>query len=439
MSYPSSYLCPHCMVGTTHHGTCSLCGKSPHSTMGRDPTALPLGHILHQRYLIGGVLGKGGFGITYTAWDTHTSRRVAIKELFPSGIVTRSTDLHTIHVEPDKTESYQGIYQSFLRETHLLIQLQSLKGIVHLYHAFEENETVYYVMEHLDGEDLNKILKRTGPLSWNQTIPVLRDILDALEALHQNGLIHRDISPDNIFATVAGEYRLIDLGSTRNYQTATHFTTYLKCNFAPFEQFLTNSNQGPWTDVYSLCATVYYILTGKVPVTATARYQADTLVPLEQLCPGLPSHVYQAIRYGMAVRQEERCQSIGDLRKYLFPGETSQKYAPSIRYKPILECLSGTMAGKRWEADYDEIVTFGRELDRSIRFPAQTPGVSRKHCSMCCRKDGRILVKNESSQGTYLILNGQVTPLPQEEWYYADGCIVAFGQNEQFRMRRPGQ
>lgn len=440
MSYPPMNLCMHCMQGDTSGGVCTHCGKPASDMQPRDPLTLPMRYLLHQRYMIGGVLGRGGFGITYIAWDTKLNQRVAVKELFPVNIVHRLPDGHSIGISPSQESVFSSIRSGFRRETSTLIHMQDHSGIVRLFHAFEENNTAYYVMEYLDGQDLGHFLKKNGALSWEQLSPVVFTMLEALEQLHNAGLIHRDVTPDNIYLTNSGKFYLIDLGSARKYENATHFTAYVKYNFAPYEQYQSNGLQGPWTDVYSLCATIYYCLSGKLAPLAPQRQISDTLVPLKQLVPGLLENVYAAVEYGLRVRPQERIQSAPQLRNLLFPGSSDHRSTPAVSAPAPtqtggIQGVSGYYQGKLLSLAPGHALRFGRLPELEVTYPAQAVGVSRRQCTLFLRQDGHYLIRDEgSSWGTFLIYGDQTLHLQNQQWYFADGCVVHFGQNEQFRI-----
>ena len=243
---------------------------------------------------------------------------MAVKELFPKQDVRREGDGKTVAVLRGQEAYFAQISQRFSQEATLLLKLQENRSVVRVYHLFSENKTVYYVMEYLDGLDLNAWLQQHGPMPWAKLSGIIAAVLDALEALHTVGLIHRDLSPDNIFLTRDGTVRLIDFGSVRAYEDSSHFTVFVKKSFAPWEQYQTNSAQGPWTDIYSLCVTMYFALSGKLPPMASERRLQDEAVPIRALCPELPQQVADAITCGMAVRAEARCQSAAQLRRLLF-------------------------------------------------------------------------------------------------------------------------
>lgn len=422
--------CTRCMVGIYVNGVCNHCHKP--ETKVQDTTVLGVGYVLHGQYYMGDVLGRGGFGITYAAWDMKAQRRVAIKELFPSKDVMRDPDRHTVRVLPGQESYFNQVYRCFEQEAMQLMRLQDQEGVIHIYHAFADNNTIYYAMEYLDGMDLCKYLSDNGPMSWDAFRPKLLTLLQGLERLHREGLIHRDISPDNIFLLNDGSIRLIDFGSVRAYEGNDHFTVFVKQCFAPWEQYLSSGKQGPWTDIYALCVTVYYTLSGKLPPIAPNRRMEDTVVPLNQLCPGLPSNVSNAIMKGMAVKAENRWQSVRELIDQIFPGNA----APAPTGGRMLVCYSGVFQGQCWEMTPGRGLRIGRLPECDLTYPQGTKGISRMQCSIYADKEGRILVRDEnSSYGTWLFMHQQQYRLTPGQWYVANGCWLCFGQQEQFLIQ----
>lgn len=390
--------------------------------------ALLPGTILLGRYRIDRLLGQGGFGITYVAMDMQSGRAVAVKELFPAGFVTREPDKKTLCVYPGREDAVSHLLLRFQQEAQTLMTLQGREGVLRVTHLFTENRSAYYVMELLVGEDLSQRLSRRGTMTWPQLEPILTQLMRALEQIHQVGLIHRDISPDNIFLTRDGSVRLIDFGSVRAYQGGDHFTALLKHGFAPWEQYLTNGNQGPWTDVYALCVTAYFALTGRNPPPATERRLKDTLVPLATLAPNVPKHVCQALTRGMAVLPEERWQSIPQLRSALKgTGDVSPAQPGS------LVCLRGIMAGNSWQIPPGGTLVIGRNPDCHVVYPSSAPGISRYQCVICRAPDGQLMVRDEgSSWGTRLTGTGSSILLPSKIWRPLAGLHICFGQQEEY-------
>ena len=396
-------------------------------------SSLCAGTMLRGRYQVEKTLGQGGFGITYCALDLKTNTRVAVKELFPARNVMRSEDRKTVLVQQNQDSTFHHLRESFEKEAKVLIELQNLEGIVRLMHVFSENNTVYYVMELLEGEPLIQRLKREGAMRWDQFAPILDTIMKALDRIHGVGLIHRDVSPDNIFLTKAGA-RLIDFGSVRNYQAETPLTAMVKRNFAPWEQFLSNGHQGPWTDIYALSVTAYYSLCGQLPPPATERRMKDNLIPLEYLCPNLPKDVYTAMHGGMAILPERRFQNVQQFRHALNQDAATVTATAS---KSSLVCLRGNFAGRSWHIKPDSAFRIGRQPDCDICYPANYPGVSRLQCTIYHTKEGKHIIRDErSSYGTRLASTGKNVQLDPFVWYAADGAHILFGAHEEYLLTR---
>lgn len=426
----ASSTCMRCFAGTYIGGVCSHCGKPMAGPGDIVPTALQPGYILHGRYMLGYPLGHGGFGITYPAYDLKHQRRVAIKEFFPTGFASRDTGRATVVPHVGKETTYSEIMNGFRREANSLMKLQGNSGIIALYHAFEENGTAYYAMELLEGEDFRTMLGRNGRMTWQTLAPILRPVMQGISKVHAAGLIHRDLSPDNIFLTKNGTARLIDFGSARSYVGADHFTVILKHGFAPWEQYLSQGNQGPWTDVYSLCATAYYALTGIVPEAATERRVDDQLVPLEKMCPDVPPYVARAIAKGMAILSKDRYQTVRELYDALYLQTVKLPSGPS---KTIV-CKAGALLGRTWMLQPGSFLHIGRDSTCEIRFPEGTPGISRRHCTIALDPSGHIRIRDEGAKyGTVLVYNGYQVRLTQGQWYTAEGCILYLG-GEQFLL-----
>lgn len=425
-------LCTNCMLASIVNGVCPHCGMSDAAGAGRDVRALPSRYILHGRYYIGKVLGVGGFGVTYLAYDRQQNCRVAVKELFPSKDAVREHGTCGITVLRGQEEYFRHIRQRFIGEARVLFRFQNSPDVVNVYQLFEENNTAYYVMEYLEGTDLKHYMQSYGRLDWKFLSAYVRMILKTLHTLHRQNLIHRDISPDNIFLTKGGRAILIDFGSVRCYSNSKGFTTFLKECFAPLEQYREHGRQGPWTDIYSLSVTMYYALSGVMPPKAPDRIQGDRTVPLRELCPSLPDHVAWAIEKGMSVRQEERFQNVQDFAKKLFPEENLLGDAGGKPHQArSLNCVRGCYKGRSWSFRAGAAVTLGRDAGCVIAYPANSKGVSRRQCTLMMDGQGRIYVRDEkSTYGTFL--NGK--RLPPGQWYQITGrSSLNFG-NEIFQI-----
>lgn len=300
------------------NGICTFCGTKKGFTQ-EPPFALPAGSILHGRYLTGAVLGHGGFGITYIAMDLKANQRVGIKEFMPDGLSTRIPGTTTITVHSNSEDYYYGRKQ-FLEEARTIYKYKDNPNIISVSALFEENNTAYYVMEHLDGCDLKRYLsQRGGKIPFGEAKRLLDPVLNALSAVHKQNIIHRDVSPDNIFICKNGQTKLLDFGAARValIGKSKSMSIILKRGYAPEEQYRSHGEQGPWTDTYALAATLYKCITGQIPPEATERLYRDELPPPATLCSDLPEHAERAIIKALSVKAEYRYQTIDEFKSAL--------------------------------------------------------------------------------------------------------------------------
>lgn len=290
---------------------------------------LQIGTILHDRYEIKDILGAGGFGITYKAWDNTLQTEVCIKEYYHVGIANRTVTASQVSVYTNADEaSYKRGMQRFLREARGLAKLGSVKNIVNVHDYFEENNTAYMVMEYLKGKTLKCFVRENGgKVNEDVAIHVACSVLEALQHVHAVGIIHRDISPDNIYICDNMEVKLIDFGALKQEIAEVNKSTsiILKYGFAPPEQYTSNSReQGAWTDIYAVGATVYYILTGLIPQDSVMRMMEDVLVPLEEIIPSISKNFSDAIMKAMSLNIRDRFASAEDfLNELLSDTETN--------------------------------------------------------------------------------------------------------------------
>ena len=266
-----------------------------------------------KSYSIGRVLGQGGFGITYEA-TSEFGERVAIKEYFPLTWVIRVTGKQVV-AKTDQETVYQKGLQSFSNEARMLAGIDDLNTVVKVMDCFHENGTAYLVMEFLDGMSLKaKAEACGGRIPAEELLPKLRPVIADLEQLHQRGMLHRDIAPDNLIWTTEDRIKLIDFGAARRMEENRKLTMLAKPGFAPIEQY-TSGGQGTWTDVYALCATMYYLLTGRIPTPAPDRlYDESSNLPSPiSLGVGLTQEEEDAITHGLAVQPKQRTQTMGQL------------------------------------------------------------------------------------------------------------------------------
>ncbi len=282
--------------------------------------ALPPGYVLNhagRSYRIVKTLGSGGFGITYEALCLQNGARVAIKEMFPRNVVTRTQD-YSVRVVRDQ-DTYSSMLGSFLKEIRILRELRNVESVVEIYDDFYANNTAYYVMEYVGGDTLFDYIRKTGkhmvPAEWEKQFGML---MQDIALLHRNGVIHRDISPDNIKVTEDRRLRLIDFGSARSYDSGGSMTVALKEGFAPIEQY-SSKGQGSYTDVYTLAATMYYCFTGRLIPQALKRKVKDTLEAPTALGAALTPQQEKAMLKALAIEPEARFQTMEEFAAAYFP------------------------------------------------------------------------------------------------------------------------
>lgn len=318
-------MCPHCLNEMPERGMkCPHCGYEPGSEEV-SPRCMPPYTILAGRYLIGTVLGEGGFGITYRGWDLQQGRKIAIKEYFPAGLVTRDTsrggDNTVQSISGRMREHYRAGLEKYENEAKCLMDLKGTPGIVKILSFFHENATAYIIMEFIEGVNLRDYLTlNQGCLTEKKTLDLFHALLCSLDSVHKMGIVHRDISPDNILVQPDGTLKLIDFGAARHStgQATQSMTVILKQGYAPEEQYRGRSKQGPYTDVYAVSATLYKVLTGVTPVDAMSRMIEDELRPLADFPNRISPQVCAAIAKGMAVRSHERFQTVAELITALY-------------------------------------------------------------------------------------------------------------------------
>lgn len=285
------------------------------------------------RYVIQKVLGQGGFGITYLGIDKLYGNKVAIKEYYPQKIAMRKAqyeDVVTVTSIEEKNNYNKG-KKRFLDEAQVMARFNKNEGIVKILDFFEANNTAYIVMEYLEGITLKQYLGKYGVLQFRNLIEMMLPLLEALIEIHSQGLIHRDISPDNIMVQHNGKLKLMDFGAARDYTESGNksLTVILKPGYAPPEQYQTHGVQGPWTDIYALCATIYKCLTGITPPDAIARVMDDKFKEPDQLDGKLSPDIKKILWKGMNIFPEERYQDIvefgEDVYDALFTPEENKK------------------------------------------------------------------------------------------------------------------
>ena len=311
MSIDPQHVCYGCFTEKEPGTVCPHCGFTENSE--RAYLAVPIGTILDGRYLIGKVLGVGGFGITYLGYDLTLDYKVAVKEYMPSGFATRGDDKYTLQVtSSSQQQAYDEGLDKFLSEARTLAKFHNTPHVVSVQDFFKENNTAYFVMEYVDGESLKDYLdKNGGRVSFAAASKILLPIMEALSKVHAQGLIHRDISPDNISITSTGEPKLLDFGAARSaYAESKSVSVILKHGLAPIEQYSNHGNLGPWTDVYAMGATLYRSITGILPPESIERIHADSIKTPSSMGIAIPPYAEMALMKALAVNPENRFPNI---------------------------------------------------------------------------------------------------------------------------------
>lgn len=314
-------ICYGCFNEKMDEGRCPNCGFSMDAYTSQ-MNALEPGTVLNDRYIIGKVLGSGGFGITYLALDQKLRIKVAIKEYLPKALALRDVSTQTIQPHSEETRSqFRHHMVKFTEEARAIAKFNHEPGIVSVQDVVELNNTVYIIMLYVNGVSLEHyVASQGGRLKLDKTLEIMRSVMESLAKVHEVDLIHRDISPDNIYLTDDHEVKLLDFGAARYVGSDGNedLSVILKPGFAPVEQYSSKGRQGPWTDVYAVCATIYWMLTGKKPSNAMDRLMDDDLEATRDLKVDISSYTEAVILKGLAVEPKDRFKSMDELMQALY-------------------------------------------------------------------------------------------------------------------------
>ena len=327
-------LCINCMKERQEpDGVCEHCG------FDEGKYDLPQHHmkpftILAGKYLIGKAIGEGGFGITYIGMDLELEVRVAIKEYYPQGVAARISGINncTVCSCTDSTRPFfEEGREKFINEARTIAKFRGLPEIVGIIEFFRENQTAYIVMEYLDGQTLKQYLRANGgKIPTDEILRMMRPLVLSLGKIHSEGLIHRDISPDNIMLMKDKSVKILDFGGARDFasRNGKSMSVLVKHGYAPEEQYRSQGDQGPWTDVYALCATMYRCITGEIPPNALDRLYQDELKPISSFDVTCPKYIEKAITKGLNIRKDGRYQSMEELYEALYKEQKKPEKAP---------------------------------------------------------------------------------------------------------------
>ncbi len=341
-------LCMGCMQEyEDKYEICPYCGYQADSQANQAYYLTP-GAILNKRYIVGKVLGAGGFGVTYVGWDYLMKRKVAIKEYLPSDLATRMPGQEELVLYGGEQEiQFRDGVKKTMEEARHLARFSSIPGIVHVYDCFECNKTAYIVMEFLEGMSLKEYLKNRGTMPEEEAIPVILQLATAMDVIHKSGLLHRDIAPDNIYVLNPDEpdalrVKLLDFGAA-HFASNTYsksISVMLKQGYAPEEQYRSRGDQGTWTDVYALAATFYKMLTGVTPEDALERKVKDEIKKPSRRGIKISKPVETALMNAMNVRIQDRTLTM--------EGFTSELIAAEVKARAVTKEKVPRLVAPRW-------------------------------------------------------------------------------------------
>ena len=361
MKPKETYLCYNCFKEIPEgNGPCPYCGFDLSENVKKYPVALEAGTVLNGRYIVGRVLGQGGFGITYLAYDQSLKARVAVKEYMPNDMAARVGTTVSVAMK-SRAEDFTYGLERFNEEARTLAKFMGQPGIAGVTDYFDENGTSYFVMDYIEGISFKTyIANQGGKVSVEEALDVMIPVLRALTAVHAEGFIHRDVTPDNIYITKDGNVKLLDFGSARYSlgDKSKSLDVILKVGYAPKEQYTRRGRQGPYTDVYSCAACLYAAITGCLPPESLERLDKDTLVPPSQAGVEIPLYLERAILKGLAVQPEDRFRTAGE-------------FLEALESQEVVELPGGP--GKGQEADSGSQGQPGQQARGSQAKPKKSP------------------------------------------------------------------
>jgi len=337
-------LCYCCMENKGAAKTCPYCGL-PAGAGPESALHLPPGTVLHEKYLLGRALGQGGFGITYIAWDQKLNLKLAIKEYLPQELAYRTSDSSEISVyKQTLKEHFTYGLSKYLEEARILARFAGHPSIVTVRDFFESNNTAYIVMEYIEGITLKDYLAATRePLSDEQVVTLFMPVMDALKEVHSAGILHRDISPDNLLLSEHGRVVLIDFGAARQAvgEQSRSLSVITKPGYSPEEQFHSRGKQGPWTDIYAVGATMYRALTDITPPESLSRLSDDTLVAPSKLGVKIDPQLEKILLKALSVSSKKRYQKVEEFRSALMAVSAKDYKEPLTVQKETIDFAKG--------------------------------------------------------------------------------------------------
>lgn len=333
----------------------------------RPGLALPSGCVLDRQFVVEDLLGSpGGTGMAYLGWDRTLQRKVVIKELFPDGLVTRSPNGLEVQVLRPALQQAFALHRAlFLDEARTLARLDGVESVVRVIHFFAENDTAYFVMPWVPGKPLSDFIGPNHQVDATTLLGWVWPLMDGLAAVHQAGLLHRDVKPQNLLIDDRGRPVLIDFGNAALLnglaQRSSSFFAVSPHFGAPEQYANDNSRMGPWTDIYGLGALMYHALTGQRPTDARQRLAGQDLPAIDDLAPQVPQPLREAVTRCLALEEQQRPQSVQALQQWLAP------LRPASRH--WVQALPDNAFGRRQRVIHAQVQA-GRALPRGMNIVA---------------------------------------------------------------------
>ena len=315
----SKKICMGCMEHYSEkYDVCPYCGYAE-GTPPKEAYLLKPGTVLQGKYIVGKVIGYLGFGFIYIGYDAVHNQKIVIKEYFPRKFATRCTGVADVMVfSGGREEQFTNGIIKFIEEARILAKFKSVPEIIGINDSFKENRTAYIIMKYLEGETLKTRLKREEKIPLDEALNITMPIIEALKEVHREGFLHYNISPDNIFFSKEGEIKLLNFGAVRYGTTHNKILPIIvEAGYVPLELYSSHGDQGTWTDVYALAATLYKMITGVTPEDSMERGNKDTLVPPSKLGIKIPENKENAIMNALNLRIEDRTQTVEDFEANL--------------------------------------------------------------------------------------------------------------------------
>lgn len=416
--------CPNCFMPLSGNTSCPSCGYD-YTKDKQYFGVLPAFTVLNNKYLVGRVLGRGGFGITYKAKNLNNNTIYAIKEYMPTEYSGRSKGTLNIAPRPDEKSRYVFEHgrERFMLEARTLVKLHSNPNVVDIIDFFSQNNTAYLVMEYLDGQDLQKMARSSGgKLAPEKAEWIFLIVASALMEVHNLNILHRDLSPENIFVTKDNIVKLIDFGSARNYVRLSNkgMSVLLKPGFAPLEQYDSKGCQGPWSDVYALCATYYKLVSGKQIPDAYSIYAYHEKIPsLNSIGCQVSKKMSDIIDRGLALDYRHRYKNfkelLDDYIKKVPNGNPDNNLSGDNKFQKKSDIKTTNISSKPYIASIidnkignkcyvttnnpNDIFKIGRS-NKSCQFVVDNEYISKIHCYLRVDKD-KFYLTDVSSNGTF--------------------------------------